>query len=188
MCDEICNKKSVVKTKGMRKQLENFSTIDDVLDAFDKAKHIVFITGAGISVSCGIPDFRSASGIYNTMECQEIGIPSPELLFDLEYFLMDPGPFFKYAHNLIPKARNPSAAHRFIALLESKKKLLRHYTQNIDGLERVCGQKKVVECHGSMNTFQCLECRKKISLSEVESTILKGDIPLCAHCKGVMVI
>jgi NAD-dependent SIR2 family protein deacetylase len=171
----------------MRKQLKEFSTIAEMLDAFAKAKKIVFITGAGVSVSCGIPDFRSASGIYNTMQCQEIGIPAPELLFDLEFFLMDPTPFFKYAHNLMPTNRAPSVAHQFLSLLQSKKKLLRNYTQNIDGLERVSGQIKIIECHGSMDYFQCLQCRKKAPRSEVHDTVLSGEVPLCVHCEGVMV-
>jgi hypothetical protein len=171
----------------MRKQLSECATFANLLETFEKAKKIVFITGAGVSVSCGIPDFRSATGIYNTMECQEIGIPSPELLFDLEFFLMDPSPFYKYAHNLMPTNRTPSSAHKFISLLESKKKLLRNYTQNIDGLERISGQKRVIECHGSMDLFVCLECRKKTPRSEVHSTVMRGEVPLCVHCKGVMV-
>lgn len=173
--------------KELRKQLLNFSTINDFLQVFEKAKKIVFITGAGVSVSCGIPDFRSASGIYNTMECQEIGIPSPELLFDLEFFLMDSGPFYKYAHNLMPVDRTPSPAHQFIALLESKKKLLRNYTQNIDGLERISGQKKVIECHGSMDSFQCLDCRKKVPRADVHDTVMRNEVPLCMSCGGIMV-
>ena len=171
----------------IRKQLAGFSTMDHLLEAFSSSKRIVFITGAGVSVSCGIPDFRSATGIYNTMKCQEIGIPSPELLFDLEFFLMDPNPFFKYAHNLMPTDRTPSVAHNFISLLESKKKLLRNYTQNIDGLERLSGQRKVIECHGCMDLFSCIECRKKCPRSEVYATVMSGKVPHCVHCGGVMV-
>jgi NAD-dependent SIR2 family protein deacetylase len=176
-----------MSSRETRKQLKQFSTINDFLDLFEKAKKIVFITGAGVSVSCGIPDFRSASGIYNTMECQEIGIPSPELLFDLEFFLMDSAPFYKYAHNLMPTTRTPSPAHHFISLLESRKKLLRNYTQNIDGLEKISGQKKVIECHGSMDYFQCLDCRKKIPRKEVHDTVMHREIPYCSSCKGIMV-
>lgn len=168
-----------------RKQLPHFSTISDLLEAFRTCKKIVFITGAGVSVSCGIPDFRSKTGIYNTMECEAIGIPSPELLFDLEFFLLDPAPFYKYAHNLLPMNRKPSAAHFFLSMLESKKRLLRNYTQNIDGLEKASGQKRVVECHGSMDMFKCLNCKKKSTLLDMRDAIVEGKVPLCI-CGGVL--
>ena len=61
------------------------SNIDDFVKVFSKCKNIITICGAGISVSCGIPDFRSATGLYNTLDCDKIGIPSAELLFDLEF-------------------------------------------------------------------------------------------------------
>jgi NAD-dependent SIR2 family protein deacetylase len=65
-------------------------------------KNIVVLAGAGISVSCGIPDFRSTTGLYNTLNYQELGLTSPEDLFDIETFVDDPRPFYKFAKSLYP--------------------------------------------------------------------------------------
>ena len=66
---------------------KSITTIDELIDGLKRFKKIIVITGAGISVSCGIPDFRSKDvGLYNNLDCSSINIPSPELLFDLEYF------------------------------------------------------------------------------------------------------
>ena len=91
-------------------------------------------------MSCGIPDFRSANGIYEIVEAMGLGLDDPQLLFDLETFRDDPAPFFAFAHRLYPPGgAAPSPTHRFLAALESRKKLLRVLTQNIDGLELAAG-------------------------------------------------
>lgn len=135
----------------------------------------------GISVSCGIPDFRSKDiGLYNTLDCQKFGIPSPELLFDLEFFKIDPVPFYKFCRALVPEKLEPSTAHKFIALLEQKKKLLRNYTQNVDGIEKMMGLGRVVECHGSMEAFSCLNCSKRKKLDAVRDDINMGIVSYCS--------
>jgi NAD-dependent SIR2 family protein deacetylase len=154
--------------------------IDILARRIELSKRIIVISGAGISVSCGIADFRSKeSGLYNTLDCEEIGIPCAELLFDLEYFLMDPAPFYRYARNLIPDALLPSPSHYFIKYLEGKKKLLRNYTQNIDGIEKICGINNVVECHGKMDKFRCTKCKKQKELIDVEVAVRVGEVCYC---------
>ena len=104
------------------------------------AKQIVAVIGAGVSVSCGIPDFRSEHGIYSMVREMGLELDQPEMLFDLETFKDDPAPFFAFAHHLFPGSREPSPTHRFLRLLELKGKLRRVYTQNIDALEAAAGQ------------------------------------------------
>jgi NAD+-dependent protein deacetylase sirtuin 1 len=135
-----------------RIKLPTFCSVKHVIDAIKRCKKIIVITGAGISVSSGIPDFRSKDiGIYNTLDCEFYNIPSAELLFDYEFFRIDAEPFYKFAKKLLPdETVRPSPCHNFIANLESRGKLLRNYTQNVDGLERKAGISRVVECHGSM--------------------------------------
>lgn len=84
-------------------------------------------------MSCGIPDFRSPGGFYEKMA--QIGIDPPELIFDLDYFTKDPKLFYTHGSLIMPSDIKPSRTHRFIAKLDAEGKLLRNYTQNIDGLE-----------------------------------------------------
>lgn len=135
-----------------RVKLPSFSSVQHVIEAIRKSKRIIVITGAGISVSSGIPDFRSKDiGIYHTLDCDQYNIPSAELLFDYEFFRIDAEPFYKFSSNLLPNDDvRPSPCHNFIACLQARGKLLRNYTQNVDGLERKAGITKLIECHGSM--------------------------------------
>jgi NAD-dependent SIR2 family protein deacetylase len=148
------------------------------------SKKIIIICGAGISVSSGIPDFRSTIGLYNTLDCNSIGIPSAELLFDSEFFEVDPFPFYKFAQILLPRPDvKPSFSHYFFSYLEKSKKLIRVYTQNIDGLERSAGITRVVECHGSMSKFQCMKCKRKVPLDESLIECIKtGNVGKCYRC------
>lgn len=80
----------------------NMDAILPVVEIVRHAKNIVVCAGAGISTSCGLPDFRSKEmGLYNHLDAASIGIPSPELLFDLEYFELDPKAFFKFLPRLL---------------------------------------------------------------------------------------
>ena len=174
----------------VRKKLHTFSTVDHVIEAFLKCKRILVVTGAGISVKCGIPDFRSSDGLYNTLDCDEIGIPSAELLFDYEYFKIEPEPFYRYAKMLLPrKDVIPSLCHSFIRTLECRKKLLRNYTQNVDGIEKIAGisTDKAIQCHGSMSSFSCMKCKKRKPLDYVINSIILGNVPTCdgKFCCGV---
>lgn len=152
-------------------------------------KNIVVLAGAGISTPCGIPDFRTqGTGLYDNL--QKYNLPSPESIFDMDYFMRNPVPFFDLAKYIYPGNFSPGAAHYFVKLLDSKDKLLRMYTQNIDGLERLAGinEEKLVEAHGTFSTATCLRCGSKYSGEEVKTTIFNDDIPKCSkpRCRGVV--
>jgi len=169
-----------------RTRLADVNSIDHVLELLQSRQHIIVITGAGISVSCGIPDFRSKDkGLYNTLDCSAFGIPSAELLFDLEFFEIDPQPFYRFASSLLPSDTQPSPAHKFLGTLAEKNKLLRNYTQNVDGLERkvegLNHSKQLIECHGSMAQFKCTKCRFKTDLNdEIADEVRKGNVLYCS--------
>jgi NAD-dependent SIR2 family protein deacetylase len=113
-----------------------------IIELLSEKKNIIVLVGAGISVSCGIPDFRSSQGLYNTLRCEEIdeNLATAEDLFHLDFFEENPAPFYKFAalQNLFAP-RTPSSSHLFLKLLEEHSMLLRVYTQNIDGLEELAG-------------------------------------------------
>lgn len=154
-----------------------------------KAKNVIVMAGAGISTSAGIPDFRSpGTGLYDNL--QKYNLPTPSAVFDIEYFDENPKPFFVLAKDIYPEDLTPTPTHHFIKLLEEKNVLLRHYTQNIDTLERVAGlsPEKLVEAHGTFHSSHCRKCNKEYSASWMRSLIFAEKIPRCElkNCEGVV--
>ena len=135
-----------------RQKLENVNTLEHCVDLIKNSSNIIILTGAGVSVSCGIPDFRSRDGVYARLAVDFPDLPDPQAMFDIQYFKKDPRPFFKFAREIYPGQFQPSPCHKFIKCVESSGKLLRNYTQNIDTLEQVAGINNVIQCHGSFAT------------------------------------
>ncbi|KAH9943822.1 SIR2-domain-containing protein [Amylocystis lapponica] len=167
-----------------RDKLPQYNTIDDAVSLIRASKRILILTGAGISVSCGIPDFRSRNGLYATLqEKGEYELDDPQQMFDITYFRENPAG----AHDLLsrpiyPSNFIPSPCHRFIKMIEDKGKLLRNYTQNIDTLETQAGVQRVLQCHGSFATASCLNCRIRVPGTDIEDDILNHRVPLCRTC------
>lgn len=139
---------------------------------------IVFFGGAGVSTESGIPDFRSADGLYN--QESDDGL-SPEFKLSNTYFRMHRKDFYDfYRKHLIPPAGvKPNAAHYALAKLEQLGRLTGVVTQNIDGLHQAAGSKKVFEIHGSVHRNFCTRCGKEYPMSAItEST----GIPVCDVC------
>ncbi|EGG17086.1 NAD(+)-dependent deacetylase [Cavenderia fasciculata] len=170
-------------SRPYRRKLEHINTIDDVVNLFKTCKNILIITGAGVSVSSGIPDFRSKGGVYETIE-KKYNLPEPECLFDIHYLLQDPNPFFEFAKEIYPGRHKPSPTHYFIKELDERGLLLRNYTQNIDTLEHVAGisHEKLVNCHGSFSTASCISCKFTVDCSQLRETIDRQQIPYCQQC------
>ncbi|KAJ8919627.1 hypothetical protein NQ315_006153 [Exocentrus adspersus] len=165
-----------------RNKLRHINSLDDVVRLMKGAHNIIVLTGAGVSVSCGIPDFRSRDGIYSRLAIDFPNLPDPQAMFDISYFSQDPRPFFKFAKDIYPGKFQPSPCHRFIKLLEKHGKLLRNYTQNIDTLEKVASIENVIECHGSFATATCTKCGRKVTAEQIRETVLAQKIPSCEVC------
>ena len=141
--------------------------------------NIVFFGGAGVSTESGIPDFRSADGLYH----QQYRFP-PEEIISHDFFERNPEEFFRfYRDKLIPpETVKPNAAHLRLAGLEREGKLRAVITQNIDGLHQAAGSKNVIELHGSVHRCRCAQCGVPVSPEIVN----RGEgVPRC-RCGGVL--
>ncbi|XP_061077988.1 NAD-dependent protein deacetylase sirtuin-3, mitochondrial isoform X2 [Conger conger] len=145
------------------------------------------MVGAGISTPSGIPDFRSpGSGLYDNL--QQYNLPYAEAIFEINYFHYNPEPFFALAKELYPGNYQPNATHYFVRLLQDKGQLVRMYTQNIDGLERMAGisPSKLVEAHGTFSMATCTVCLREYPGEELRADIMASTVPKCPTCTGVI--
>jgi NAD-dependent protein deacetylase SIR2 len=154
-----------------------------------KPKRIVVMTGAGISTSAGIPDFRSPdTGLYANLA--RLDLPFAEAVFDISYFRENPHPFYVLAKELYPGKFYPTIAHSFIALLDEKWMLQMLFTQNIDCLERRAGVPgdKIVEAHGSFATQRCIDCKTAYPDDLMKKAVEQGEVPHCIvpQCNGLV--
>jgi len=158
-----------------------------VVEKIKEAKKVVVMAGAGISTSCGIPDFRTpGTGLYDNL--QKYNLPTPQSVFEIGFFKQNPEAFWELSKEIYPANFCPSPTHYFISLLAQKGKLLRHYTQNIDGLERLAGVPNdlLVEAHGTFHSGTCLECDNKFDESNVRDFIFSNERPQCPACGGLV--
>ena len=166
-----------------RVKLEEWNTLDDAVHLLQKASNIIVVTGAGISTSLGIPDFRSKhNGLYARLE--HLGLSDPQEVFDIVLFRDDPTIFYSVAKDILPETRRFTPTHGFIKMLQDRGQLLVNYTQNIDNIEGYAGIKsdKLIQCHGSFATATCQRCGHKANGDEIHDDIKAGKIPRCSAC------
>lgn len=145
-------------------------------EIIDDSKRIVFFGGAGVSTESGIPDFRSADGLYS----QKYHYP-PEQIVSHSFYMRNTDEFYRfYKDRMIFPDAKPNAAHLKLAQLEKAGKLFAVITQNIDGLHQMAGSRNVIELHGSVHRNYCTKCKKFYPLSAVTES---DGIPLCS-CGG----
>ncbi|CAN9146380.1 unnamed protein product [Alternaria alternata] len=154
-----------------------------------RAQKIVVMTGAGISTSAGIPDFRSPeTGLYANLS--RLNLPYPEAVFDIDFFRKTPEPFYALAQELYPGKFRPTITHSFISLLHQKGLLLKLFTQNIDCLEREAGVPgdKIIEAHGSFASQCCIDCKKSYPKERMNEAIRDKSVPHCvdSSCNGLV--
>ena len=142
------------------------------------AQSIVFFGGAGVSTESGIPDFRSADGLYH----QKYDYP-PEIILSHTFFMSQTEEFYRfYRDKMINLDAKPNSAHTALTKLEKIGKLKGIITQNIDGLHQMAGSQNVLELHGSIHRNYCMECHKKYA---VDSILHSTGIPYCT-CGGII--
>ena len=155
-----------------------YETLKEIIK---ESHNIVVFTGAGISVPSGIPDFRSADGIYNQKTKFKA---SPEDIISHSFFVNNTEDFYSFYKDKMcyPKAE-PNAAHKYFADLEKKGKNVIVVTQNIDGLHQKAGSSIVYELHGTIHQNFCMRCGRMFGLDYVMNA--KG-VPHCDKCGGIV--
>jgi NAD-dependent histone deacetylase SIR2 len=168
-----------------RAKIMSYNSVDDAVYLLKKSRNIVVLTGAGISTSLGIPDFRSKeTGLYSQLEKLGLGVNDPQDVFNIDVFRDDPTIFYTVAKDILPATNKFSPTHAFIAMLQNQGKLLTNYSQNIDNLEANAGilPEKLVQCHGSFATASCQRCGHKVRGDAIFDDIRAGKIPRCGKC------
>ena len=153
--------------------------IQELKKIIDESRNIVFFGGAGVSTESGIPDFRSANGLYN----QDLGrTVSPEEMISHTFYVKHPEQFFEfYRDKLIYEDAEPNYCHKALAELEKQGKVSAVVTQNIDGLHQKAGSKVVWELHGSVLRNYCENCH---AFYDVDKIIKSEGVPKCDKCGG----
>ncbi len=151
--------------------------IRKLYNLIEDSKNIVFFGGAGVSTESGIPDFRSADGLYK----ENFKYP-PEYMLSYTFFKKHTAEFFDfYRKKMIPpKTVKPNEAHIYLAKLEKEGKLKAIITQNIDGLHQAAGGENVIELHGSIWRNYCTKCNKYY-----DTDLTLEGVPHCA-CGGII--
>jgi NAD-dependent deacetylase len=130
------------------------------------ARSVVALTGAGISVPSGIPDFRSpGSGLWENVNPMEVA--------HIDAWRADPERFWHFYGSRFQtlEGKEPNGAHRALVELERRGKLDAVITQNIDRLHRRAGTQELIEVHGTIEHSSCLACRAQYPIDEVRARL-----------------
>lgn len=151
---------------------------DQLRQIINSSQKIVFFGGAGVSTESGIPDFRSAEGLFY----QEYKYP-PEEIISYSFFRQHPQLFYEfYRDKMMILDAQPNSAHLKLAELERAGKVTAVVTQNIDGLHQTAGSETVYELHGSIRRNYCMECGQYYDADYVKGA---EGIPHCS-CGGIV--
>jgi NAD-dependent deacetylase len=154
-------------------------SVEHLADLIRSSRRTVALTGAGISVPSGIPDFRSpGTGLWENVDPMEVA--------HIDVFRRDPSRFWTYYRPRFGMLsdKEPNPAHRALADLESRGLLEAVITQNIDRLHRRAGSRHVVEVHGTIETSSCLDCGASFGLERVEGLFDEEGVARCEGCGG----
>lgn len=155
------------------------TAVERLAELLGRSRRAVALTGAGVSVPSGIPDFRSpGTGMWENVDPVEVA--------HIEVFERDPERFWSYYrprfHALADK--RPNRAHEALAELERRGLIEGVVTQNVDRLHRAAGSREVIEVHGSIESASCTSCAAAFGLAEVEGLFDSRGVAICARCGG----
>ncbi len=150
--------------------------IQQTAEIIVSSKHVVALTGAGVSVESGIPPFRGKGGLWEKFDPLEVA--------HIQSFMRNPERVWRLLisemKGILADAR-PNPAHAGLARLESLGKLKTVITQNVDGLHQLAGSRDVIEFHGNFAMLRCMDCGLRVKTVDVAMT----DMPPRCHCGGI---
>lgn len=152
----------------------NNHIIHSVAEHLRKSRYAIALTGAGISVESGIPDFRSEEGLWSRYNPMEYGT--------IDAFIDNPGKVWKMLEEMdgLLMRAEPNPAHRALYDLEKRNIVKLIITQNIDSLHQRAGSRNVIEFHGHNRSLQCERCRKRFERREISL----AELPPRCSCGG----
>jgi NAD-dependent deacetylase len=155
-------------------------TAERLAELIRESRCTVALTGAGISVPSGIPDFRTpGDGIWEKVDPMEVA--------HIDAFHRDPERFWSFYRPRFEMLgdKQPNGAHRALAQLEAEGLLDAVVTQNVDRLHRKAGTERLIEVHGSIDTSSCTECHASFRLENVDALFTNG-VANCPGCSGLV--
>ncbi len=160
------------------------SLYESFFTLIESSRRIVAFTGAGISTLSGIPDFRSAGGVYS----KKFGSLNVEDILDIDFFMAHPEEYYAWAKTgwYGDEVYKPNIIHKVLKKMEDFGLLSEGvFTQNIDSLHTYCGSKKVYELHGTLRTSTCVLCGRKYTFDETKRRMENLAYPVC-DCGGLL--
>ena len=155
-------------------------TVERLAELIRESRCTVALTGAGISVPSGIPDFRTpGKGVWEKVDPMEVA--------HIDAFHRDPERFWSFYRPRFQLLgdKQPNDAHRALAQLEAEGLLDAVVTQNVDRLHRKAGSERLIEVHGSIDTSSCTSCHASYPLAEVDALFSDG-VAYCSYCQGLV--
>jgi NAD-dependent deacetylase len=155
--------------------------LERLAELLGQSRRAVALTGAGVSVPSGIPDFRTPeTGLWAKVDPMQVA--------HISVFESDPERFWSYYRQRFQALgdKEPNRAHVALAELERRGLIEGVITQNIDRLHRAAGSQNVIEVHGSIETSSCLDCGASFGLNQVDDLLDQRGVAICSACGGAV--
>jgi len=165
----------------VERQVAISNEVERLAELLGRSRRAVALTGAGVSVPSGIPDFRSpGTGMWENVDPMEVA--------HIDVFEREPERFWSYYRPRFQSLgdKEPNRAHEVLAELERRGLIEGVITQNVDRLHRVAGSKNVIEVHGSIETSSCVTCATSFELEQMDELFDERGVALCSVCRGAV--
>jgi NAD-dependent deacetylase len=165
----------------VERQVAISSEVERLAELLGRSRHAVALTGAGVSVPSGIPDFRSpGTGLWENVDPMEVA--------HIDVFEREPERFWSYYRPRFQSLgdKEPNRAHEVLAELERRDLIEGVVTQNVDRLHRAAGSENVIEVHGSIETSSCVTCAASFELEQMDELFDERGVALCSVCRGAV--